>query len=71
MTKRRNAQAVAAWERKAGAHDTVKHFRAPKLEDMCPVCYEPFGEERVHNYIIGAVCSVDCLEAYWREGGKK
>ena len=72
MTKRRNPQAVAAWNRKAGPHErpTVKRFEAPKLEDMCPICYEPFGDVSVVSPIIGAVCSVDCLQRYWEEGGK-
>jgi hypothetical protein len=39
-------------------------------EELCPVCAGPFGDNRVFNPIIGQVCSVECLQAYWDTGGK-
>lgn len=65
--------------RKAGPHDpkNAKQQAQPKndfnawLHGSCPVCLEPLGAQPIVNPIIGKVCSVECLEDYWRGNGKQ
>lgn len=57
---RRNAHAVAAWNRKAGAHDrdTVKRFRVPD-----PPCHRCYGYGEVWVAIAGEyIPCPDCQE---------
>lgn len=91
---KRNAHALAARQRKAGAHseagrpekDVIDHINEytdeqcaelkyrgkASMYDFCPVCLEKeLTGCGVWNHIIGEVCSLDCLERYWEEGGKR
>ena len=40
--------------------------------DLCPVCVtKPLTGCGVYNLILGEVCSLACLEAYWADGSKR
>jgi len=77
----RFAKYFARHKNSAGAHDpkNVKQqeIAAAKLtelsqelelydEDNCPLCGKRLTVSRVWNPIVGEVCSLECLEQYWR-----
>lgn len=79
--KKRNAHAVAARQRKAGAHDPRNARReasafeaqreiADATVGACPVCGDYFGPDAGYISVIGWVCSRECFTNYWDGGAR-
>jgi hypothetical protein len=40
-----------------------------KETPTCPICLKPATGPGVHHFLLGKLCSLECLQQHWRERG--